>query len=193
MLLTAMSRSLVALTLIAAAAPVLAEPVAYRIDPTHTFPSFEVSHLGYSIQRGRFNQTSGKVILDLAARSGSVYVSIDAASVDTGLEAVMKHLRSSEFFNVDWYPALIYKSSRLVFDGDRLAQVEGELTMTGVTRPVTLTVDHFHCAPNPLTRKDTCGANATASLRRSDFDMTTFLPMIGDDVKIAIQVEAIKD
>lgn len=165
----------------------------YIVDSRHTFPSFEVSHLGFSIQRGRFDKTVGKITLDPAARTGSIDVTIDASSISTGLPELEKHLRGDEFFDSAKYPALSYTSAKLRFDGDRVVGADGELTMHGITRPVSLALDHFRCAPNPMTKKPTCGANATTTIKRSDFGISKYVPAVGDEVKIAIQVEAIKE
>lgn len=190
-----MNKTLLALLALACAA--VGTPAAaadsYTIDPTHTFPSFEVSHLGFSIQRGRFNRSSGKIALDTAAKSGSIDVSIDATSIDTGLAKLEEHLRSEEFFDTAKYPTITFASKSLKFDGDRLVSADGNFTMHGVTKPITLMLDHFKCAPHPMTKKPHCGANATASIKRSEFGIAKYVPSVGDDVKISIQVEAIRD
>jgi polyisoprenoid-binding protein YceI len=187
-------------TLVAAAAaallvsPALAQVETYVIDSTHTFPSFEISHLGFSTQRGRFNNSAGKIMLDMAAKTGAVEVSIDTNSIDTGLEALEKVLRDPEWFAVAQYPAMTFKGDRLRFEGDRLVGVDGNLTLRGVTRPVSLKVEHFRCAMHPLRKKPACGADASASIKRSEFGMVKFpAPIVGEEVKIAIQIEAIKD
>jgi polyisoprenoid-binding protein YceI len=164
----------------------------YTFDPAHTFPSFEVSHLGFSVQRGRFNKTAGKVTLDAAAKSGSIEVTIDAASIDTGNEKLATHLKAEDFFFVEKYPTITFKSDKLKFDGENLIGADGDLTMRGVTKPISLTVQNFKCGAHPFNKKPMCGANVVASLKRSDFDVKYGLPAIGDDVKIAIQIEAYK-
>jgi polyisoprenoid-binding protein YceI len=177
----------------AVAAPASAQPETYTVDPTHTFPSFEISHLGFSTQRGRFNATSGKVVLDAAARTGSVEVTIDTNSIDTGLEALEKVLRSEEWFSVAQFPTMTFKGDRMRFDGDRLAGVDGTLTLRGVSRPVNLKVDNFRCGMHPLAKKPACGADASAVIRRSEFGMVKFpAPAVGEEVRIAIQIEAIR-
>jgi polyisoprenoid-binding protein YceI len=175
-----------------AALPAVAADV-YTLDPNHTFPSFEVNHAGFSTMRGRFNKTQGKVTLDMPAKSGSIEVSIDTASVDTGHAKRDADLRGEDFFNVAKYPAMTYKSTALKFDGDKVVSVTGELTLLGVTKPVTLTVANFRCGPNPFTKKPMCGADSTASIKRSEFGMKGGLPGVGDDIKIAIEVEAKQD
>lgn len=188
-----MQRPLITLGLAAAlTAPAFAADT-YTVDPKHTFPNFEVNHLGYSLQRGRFDRTSGTLVLDRAARTGSVNITIDAASVDTGLEELEKHLKGEEFFNTAKFPSITFKSTRFFFTGDRLTGVEGDFTLLGVTKTVGLSVDLFKCAPNPMLKKEVCGANATGSIKRSDFGMTKYVPFVSDEVKITLSIEAIKD
>lgn len=166
---------------------------SYTVDPRHTFPSFEVSHLGFSIQRGRFDKTSGKITLDPTAQAGSIDVSIETASIDTGLPDLKKHLQNEDFFDAAKYPAITFKSKKLTFDGNKLVGADGDFTMHGVTKPVSLKLDHFACAPHPMTKQPVCGANATTTLKRSEFGIAKYVPAVGDEVKIAIQIEAVKD
>lgn len=187
-----MKRTLLALSLVASATPVVAAE-SYAVDPRHTWPVFEVNHLGFSTQRGRFNKTSGKIVLDTAAKKGTIDIAIDTASIDMGLEEWDKHLKSDEFFNVEKFPTMTFKSDKLSFDGDKLVGAEGSLTLLGVTRLVTLSVSNFRCAPHPLNKKPTCGADATTVIKRSEFGMTKSVPAVGDVVKITIPVEAVKD
>ncbi len=165
----------------------------YTVDPRHTFPSFEIDHLGFSIQRGRFNQTAGKIMLAPASASGSIDIAIDAASISTGLADLEKHLRSDEFLDVARFPKIVFKSKQLIFDKAQLIGADGELTLHGVTQPVHLSVDRFHCGVNLISRKHVCGANATATLKRSDFGVDKYAPVLADDLKVMIQIEAIKD
>lgn len=164
----------------------------YNFDPAHTFPSFEVSHLGFSIQRGRFNKTAGKVTLDAAAKSGSIEVVIDTASIDTGNEKLEAHLKGEDFFFAEKFPSITFKSDKLKFEGENLVGADGDLTIRGVTKPVSLAVQNFKCGAHPFNKKPMCGANVTATVKRSDFDVKYGLPAIGDEVKIAIQIEAYK-
>jgi polyisoprenoid-binding protein YceI len=186
------SQLLIALLSSTIAASALAAD-SYTIDARHTFPSFEVNHLGFSTQRGRFNKTSGKIMLDIAAKSGSVDVLIDAASIDTGLEDLHKHLKGEDFFDVAQFPSITFKSKSLKFDGEQLVGAEGDFTMHGVTRPVSLKIDAFKCAPHPMNKKPMCGANATTTIKRAEFGITKYVPAVSDEVKIAIQIEAMKD
>lgn len=165
----------------------------YAIDSRHTFPSFEINHLGFSIQRGRFNQTSGKVTIDPKSATGTIDVIIDTASVSTGLAELEKHLRGKDFLDAKRYPEIRFQADKLSFDQDRLIAADGKLTLHGITKPVKLTLDHFHCGINLISMKNTCGANAVTMIKRSDFGVDKYAPALADDVKILIQVEAIRD
>lgn len=175
------------------ALPALAEPETYTIDPNHTFPSYEIGHMGISVQRGRFNKTSGKITIDTAARTGSAEVVIDAASIDTGHPRLGEHLRGEQYFNVAKFPNLVFKGNAFTFEGDKVKSVAGELTMLGVTRPLTLTANTFNCAPHPVTKKKVCGGDFTGTLKRSEFGMTRSIPSSPDEVTLHIGVEANKD
>ena len=166
---------------------------SYTIDSRHTFPSFEISHLGFSIQRGRFNRTNGKVIFDTKKRTGSIQIIIDTASISTGLEELEEHLRKEDFFDAVRYPKITFNADTLHFKNEQLVAAEGFLNMHGVTKPVKLSIDHFHCGLNIITMKNTCGANATTTIKRSDFGVDKYAPALADEVKIIIQVEATKD
>jgi len=172
--------------------PAVAEE-SYKVDPSHTFPSFEVMHLGYSIQRGRFNKTSGRITLDAAARKGTAEITIDAASVDTGFDKLEAHLRAEDFFHVAQYPTITFKGDQFAFEGDKVKSVSGNLTIRGVTRPVTLTATYFNCGDHPMAKRKACGGDFTASIKRTDFGMKYAVPAVADDVTLRIQVEAIKD
>ncbi|HQR53563.1 MAG TPA: YceI family protein [Burkholderiales bacterium] len=175
------------------AAPAFAAPESYTIDPRHTFPMYEVNHLGFSTQRGRFNTTSGKITIDREAKRGTVQVTIDTSSVSSGVPKLDEHLRGEDFFDVAQHPSMTFKSSNLKFNGDVPVAAEGELTIRGITKPVTLAITSFKCGPNPVAKKDACGADANVTIKRSDFGMKYALPALGDDVKLLINVEAFKD
>ena len=170
-----------------------AAPETYIIDEKHTLPRFEYNHFGYSTQLSRFDKTSGKIILDRAAKTGSVDVTIDAKSVNTGYPLFNEHIQGEDFFDTAKYPTITFKSNNLKFDGDKLVAVEGELTVKGVTKPVTLTVTSFQCMPHPMLKKDACGANATARIKRSEFNAGKYAPNVGDEVTLTIPVEAVKE
>ncbi len=173
--------------------PAVAAPESYSLDSRHTFPSFELNHLGFSIQRGRFNKTAGKITLDSAARKGTADITIDAASIDTGLDKLEEHLRGEDFFNVAKFPTITFKGDQFAFDGDKVKSVAGTLTILGVSKPVTLTAAYFHCADHPMTKKKACGGDFTTTIKRTDFGMKYAVPAVADDVTLRIQVEAFKD
>lgn len=188
-----MKQTFAAFAISAAFALPAAAADSYTIDPGHTYPSFEINHLGFSTMRGTFDATSGSVTLDPAAKTGSIEISIDTASIDTGHAKRDEHLRTDEFFNVAKFPSMTYKATKLKFNGDKLAGADGELTLLGVTKPVSLAVTSFNCGPHPMNKKPVCGANATATIKRSEFGMKTYVPAVGDEVKISIEVEAVKN
>lgn len=187
-----LKRTALAALLLASSSLALAAPQAYDIDSTHTSAAYEINHMGLSLQHGLFSQVNGKVVLDSASHQGSVDVTIAADSLSTNLAARDKHLKSKDFFNVAQFPTLTFKSNALKYQGDKLEAVQGELTLLGVTKPVTLSVVHFSHAKNPMSGKDTYGVNAEALIKRSDFGMTTYLPAIGDEVKLEITLEAVQ-
>lgn len=165
----------------------------FSLDVRHTFPTFEVNHLGLSTQRGRFNKTSGKIMLDMTAKKASVEAVIETASIDMGLEDWDKHMRSEDFFNSDKYPTMTFKSDAFTFEGDKPVLAEGTLTMLGVSKPVKLNIAGFVCKPHPMNKKMTCAADVMATIKRSDWGMSKYVPAVGDDVLIKIPVEAFKD
>jgi len=165
----------------------------YTIDSAHTYPHFSINHLGFSTMQGRFDKTSGKVALDRAGKTGSVEIEIEATSISTGFAKRDDHLRGPDFFATEEFPSITYKSTKFNFKGDTPASVEGNLTILGVTKPVTLSIDAFNCGTNPMSKKDTCGAAASAQIKRSDFGVKYGLPNIGDDVKLVFEIEAIKN
>jgi polyisoprenoid-binding protein YceI len=164
----------------------------YKVDPLHTTTTFSVSHLGLSMQRGSFGRTTGTVTLDRAAKTGSIDVAIDAASVTSGSPSREAMLKGEDYFNVAQFPIIAFKSTKLKFDGDAVVGCDGELTMRGVTRPVALSVSNFRCAIHPATKKPACGAEVAARVKRSEFGMIKNQPSTGDDVYIAVAIEAIQ-
>ncbi|MFZ2163775.1 MAG: YceI family protein [Sideroxyarcus sp.] len=186
-------KRILALTLAASLSSVAyAAPETYVIEPNHTLPRFEYSHFGYSVQLSRFDKTSGSITLDRAKKTGSVDVTIDAKSVNTGVALFNEHIQAADFFDTEMFPTITYKSSKVKFDGDKVVAVEGDLTIKGVTKPVTLTVNSFLCMPHPMMKKEACGATATAKVKRSDFNMAKHTPYVGDEVTLTIPVESIK-
>lgn len=172
---------------------VLAAPETYVIDGNHTLPRFSYSHFGYSTQLSRFDKTTGKIVLDRQAKTGSVDVIVDTTSVDTGSALFNEHIQGADFLDTAHYPTMTFQSSTFKFDGDNLVSIEGTLTLKGISKPVTLTVTSFQCMPHPMLKKDACGANATTTLKRTDFNMGKYAPNISDEVTVAIPVEAVKE
>lgn len=177
---------------VAAAAPTLAAPETYVVDGSHTFPRFSNSHLGYSTQLSRFNKTTGKVVFDKAAKKGSVDIEIDAKSVDTGSTLFNEHIQGEDFLDTAKFPTATFKSTKVLFKGDKPAKIQGELTIKGVTKPVIPTVTSFQAMPHPMQKKDAIGANAT-TIKRSEFNAGKYAPQVGDEVRIDIGIEAIKE
>ncbi len=165
----------------------------YNVEPGHTYPSFEADHMGLSFWRGKFTKTSGKIVLDRESKTGgSVEISIDASTIDFGHAKMNEKARGDEMFNVAKFPTISYKSSALKFDGDKLVGVDGEMTMLGVTKPMPLTITHFKCMIHPLLKREVCGADAHGRFDRSDYGMNIGLPRFSPEIKLAIQVEAVK-
>ena len=187
-----MHRTLIAL-LAALALPAAAAPERFTIDPRHTYPMYEVQHLGISLQRGRFKKTRGQVTIDTQAGTGSIDVSIDVASVDSGDPKLDEHLRGNDFFKAAKSPEIVFRSSDLAFEGGELKRVAGELTMAGATHPATLEVAFFRCTTHPVVKRKICGGEFTARVKRSDWGMTYGIPGVADDVVLRINVEALKD
>ena len=180
----------------ALAAPLAASAQAenYVIDPFHSVPYFETDHLGFATMRGRFDRATGKFSIDRAAKSGNVEIEIPTAAVSTGdteragrARTRDEHLRTVDFFNVQEFPTMTFKSTRVVFKGDDPESIEGNLTLLGVTKPVALKLERWKCGPDMRTqgKRYQCGGNATGSFKRSEFGMKYGLPAaIGDEVKL---------
>lgn len=182
------------ITLAAAlAAPAFAAPETYVLDSAHSYPRFSYNHFGYSTQVSRFNKTTGKIIYDKEAKTASVDIVIDATSVDSGFPVFNEHLRGEDFFDTAKYPTATFKSTKVVFEGDKPSAIEGNLTIKGITKPVTLTVTSFHAMPHPMKKKDAIGANAFTTVKRSDFNAGKYAPNVGDEIRIDLGVEAIKE
>lgn len=185
-------KSKIALLCLLAAGSTSVFAQTYNIEPNHTYPSFEADHMGISFWRGKFNKTSGTVVLDRAAKTGSLDIAIDAASIDFGHDKMNEHARNADLFNVEKYPTITYKSKSIKYKGDTPAEVDGELTLLGVTKPVKLTINSFKCIEHPMLKREVCGADASGEFKRSDFGMNYGLPRFSPNVKLAIQVEALK-
>jgi len=188
-----MKKTMIAIALAAAVSSPAYAADSYTIDSTHTFPVFEVNHLGYSVQHGRFNKSSGNIMLDMAGKSGSVELTIDVASLDMGFPTWDEHMAAEGFFNTAVFPTMTFKSNKLIFKDDKVVAAEGAFTMLGVTKPLTVSVTGFKCGEHPMNKKPMCGANIGGTIKRSDFGMTKYVPAISDEIKIHVPVEAYKN
>ena len=172
----------------------MAAPVTYTVDPEHTYPSFEADHFGgMSVWRGKFERNSGTVVLDLAAKTGTVDITIDTSSIDAGLEKLNTHLKSSEagMFDVAKFPTATYKGKLAKFEDGKPTEVQGELTLRGITKPVNLTIRSFKCMQHPMKKKEFCGADAVGTINREDYGIGWGKSFgFKMDVVLAIQVEA---
>jgi polyisoprenoid-binding protein YceI len=170
----------------------VAAPETYVIDSNHSMPRFSYSHFGYSTQLSRFDKATGKIVIDRAAKTGSVDVTIDTTSVNTGFALFNEHIQGDDFFNTAKFPTATFVSNKMNFEGDKPVSIDGTLTIKGVSKPETLTVTSFMCMPHPMLKKDACGANATVVVKRSDFNMSKHVPYVSDEVTITLPVEAVK-
>ena len=170
----------------------LAAPVTYNVDPSHTYPSFEADHMGgLSVWRGKFDKSSGTIVFDKDKGSGTVEITVDAASIDFGMPKLNEHAKSPEIFDVAKFPTAAYKGTLTKFKDGAPTEVEGQFTLHGVTKPLTLTINQFKCMLSPMTKKEVCGADASATFNRSDYGVS-FGDKYGfkQEVKLQIQVEA---
>ena len=172
----------------------IAAEETYVLDPVHSQPTVEVQHMGFSMQRVSFTKINGKVTVDRAERKGSVDVTIDTTSVRSNSERLDAHLKGEDFFNVTKYPTMSFKSSNMVFEGDKVVAVDGELTLLGIAKPVSFKVTNFVCGEQPFNKRPMCGAEVATTIRRSDWGMKYGIPKVaGDDVRINIPIEAFRE
>jgi polyisoprenoid-binding protein YceI len=166
----------------------------YVMDATHCIPTFEFTHLGMTTQTGRFDRAQGQIMLDRASHRGSVRYEIDAASLNLGFGTERPDSPGYQLFEVTKFPTIGFRSDNFYFDDhDRVIAAQGYLTLLGVTRPVTVWVSHFACAVSPLNRKHLCSGNVAATINRSEFGMTKFIPSISDQVNIKVPIEAYRE
>ena len=180
--------SAAALTL-AVATSALAAPTTYKTDANHTFVRFSYNHMGFSTQESRFNKVTGEITYDPVAHSGSVDISIDTKSVDTGSDLFNQHIQATDFLDTTNFGTATFKSTSVKFEGDKPVSVEGNLTLKGVTKPVTLTVESFKSGQNMM-KKEAIGADATTKISRTAFNMSKYAPMVSDEVTLSIALEA---
>jgi polyisoprenoid-binding protein YceI len=169
-----------------------AAPEEFRVEPSHTYPSFEVTHLGISTQRGRFERTGGRIVMDRDAGTGTIDITIEAGTVSTGNGLLDSVLRGEDFFDTARHPAIAFSAKTIEFDRGVPKRALGDLTLVGVKRPVELRVERFGCTRLPFFVRLTCGADVVANIKRSDFGMTSYAGLVGDEVRLEIQIEAVK-
>ena len=165
----------------------------YTIDPEYTIPTFEVEHLGFTTQRGRFDKTEGRVVLDFAAKKGVVEFTVQTSTLDMGSRAWTVHVSGPGLFDIERFPTMSFKSDSLQFEGNKVVSADGQFTLLGITKPIHLTVNHFACGANPLNKKAMCAADITGTLKRSDYGMVKYIPAVSDEIRISVPVEAYKD
>lgn len=187
-----MKKTLLLAALFAAAGAAQAQSATYMIDPTHTQVVFEAKHFGVSTNRGRWDKKEGTVTLDKAAKTGKVELTIDMGSISTGIGPFDGHLKSKDFFAAEEFPTAKFVGDKFTFNGDKVTSVSGDLTLRGVTKPVTLTASSFGCYENPRLKREVCGGDFETTIQRSQWGMAYGLPGIPDSVRLLIQAEAIK-
>lgn len=188
-----MNQLTVAAACLAALGSAQAQSATYAIDPTHTFATFEVEHMGTSTIRGRFDRKEGTVQINRAAQTVRAEITIDTTSVSTGVEPFNQHLKSKDFFDVATHPAARFVGDKFVFEGDKLKAVGGTLTLLGKALPFTLKASNFNCYLNPVFKREVCGGDFEGTLQRSQWGMGWGLDLGAPDaVRLLVQVEAIK-
>ena len=190
-----MRTSLIALAAAATLATGIAqaEPANYAIDPTHTFVTFEISHFGATVNRARFDKKQGSVQLDKAAKSGKVEISFDTTSVNSGTPAFDKHLQSADLFDSAKHPTMKFVADKFVFNGDKVASVEGQLTLLGKTGPLTLKANQFNCYDSPMLKREVCGGDFEATIDRTQWGMNYGVEWgFPKNVRLVVQIEAVK-
>jgi polyisoprenoid-binding protein YceI len=186
-------KALIAATaLLAATGFAQAQSATYTVEPTHTFVTWEAKHFGTSTSRGRFDKKDGSITIDRAAKTGRAEITIDMASINTGVAPFDKHLKGKDFFDTDNHASAKFVGDKFTFDGDKLSEVAGTLTMLGKSNPVTLKASGFNCYTNPFFKREVCGGDFETTVQRSLYGMSYGLPGIPDNIRLLIQIEAVK-
>lgn len=167
-------------------------PASYKVEPTHTFVTWEAKHFGTSTSRGRFDKKDGSIDIDTIAKTGKAEIVIDMKSNSTGVGPFDKHLATKDFFNSDEFPTATFKGDKFKFEGDKVTEVAGTLTMLGKTLPLTLKALAYNCYMSPMVKKQVCGGDFEATVKRSEYGMNYGVPFIPDNIKLLIQIEAIR-
>jgi polyisoprenoid-binding protein YceI len=169
-----------------------AQTATYSVEPTHTFVHFEASHFGTSTVRGRFDKKDGSISFDRAAKTGRAEITIDMSSINTGVAPFDKHLKSKDFFDTDNHASAKFVGDKFSFNGDKVSEVAGTLTMLGKTMPATLKATGFNCYTSPFFKREVCGGDFETTIQRSQYGMTYGLPGIPDNIRLLVQIEAVK-
>lgn len=191
-----MRKSLSSLLAVAAATAMTAgaaQAANYAIDPTHTFVTFEISHFGATTNRGRFDKKQGTVEFDRAAKTGKVDITIDTTSVNTGTPPFDKHLQSADLFDAAKHPTIKFVSDKFSFNGDKVSEVTGQLTLLGKTAPVTLKATQFNCYDSPMLKREVCGGDFETTIDRTQWGMNYGVEWgFPKNVRLVVQIEAVK-
>jgi polyisoprenoid-binding protein YceI len=184
--------SLAAALAAAAAAPAMA--ASYAIDPSHTYVTFEIDHMGTSTNRVRFDKKEGTVEFDRAAKTGKVDISLDITSINSGFANFNKHLQSKDIFDAEQFPEASFKSDKFVFNGDKVTKVQGQLTLKGKTAPITFKANKFNCYPSPMLQKrEVCGGDFVADIDRTQWGLDYGINFgASKNVRLVVQIEAVK-
>jgi polyisoprenoid-binding protein YceI len=187
-----MKAFIAAVVAIAASATAQAQSATYSVEPTHTFVHFEAAHFGTSTVRGRFDKKDGSISFDRAAKTGRAEITIDMTSINTGVAPFDKHLKSKDFFDADNHATAKFVGDKFSFNGDKVSEVAGTLTMLGKTMPVTLKASNFNCYNSPFFKREVCGGDFETTIQRSQYGMSYGLPGIPDNIRLLVQIEAVK-
>jgi polyisoprenoid-binding protein YceI len=188
-----MKKLLIAAVALAATGTVLAQSASYAADPTHTFVIYEIGHFGTTTNRGRFSVKEGLVQFDRTAKTGKADITIDVTSVNTGVESLNEHVRSKDFFNAGEFPTGRFTADKFSFNGDKVSEVSGTLTLLGKSRPVTLKASNFNCYNNPMLKREVCGGDFETTIARSQWGVNWGLNFgFPDTTHLLVQIEAIK-
>ena len=191
-----MRKSLSSLLAVAAATALTAgaaQAANYAIDPTHTFVTFEIGHFGATTNRARFDKKQGTVEFDRAAKTGKVDISIDVTSVNSGTPQFDKHLQSADLFDAAKHPTIKFVSDKFSFNGDKVSEVTGQLTLLGKTAPVTLKATQFNCYDSPMLKREVCGGDFETTIDRTQWGMNYGVEWgFPKNVRLVVQIEAIK-
>lgn len=182
------------LSLLMACAAAQADPVTYRVDPTHTFVTFEARHFDTSTLRGRFDRQQGSVTIDRQARTGRAEIAVETGSVSTGVPALDERLRGEAFLDSARFPQARFTAERFSFDGDKVSAVAGMLTLRDKSLPLTLRAKHFGCYLNPLLRREVCGGDFETALSPGAWGMRQVGDAgVPDGIRLLIQIEAVRE